>query len=166
MLNNAEEYITQVTDNTIITGKYVKLAVKRHLEDLKRKDIYFDAKAGDRAIQFFGFLKHTKGRNFVGKEFELSGWQAFIIYCLFGWKNLNGDRRFRLSYTEVAKKNGKSTLAAGIGLYMMIADGEAGAEVYSCATTRDQAKIVFNEAKNMVSKSTDLSSLITVYQHN
>jgi phage terminase large subunit-like protein len=166
MINNAEEYITQVTDGTIITGKYVKLAVQRHLNDLKREDIYFDKKAGDRAIQFFGFLKHTKGRNFVGKEFELSGWQAFIIYCLFGWKNLNGDRRFRLSYTEVAKKNGKSTLAAGIGLYMMIADGEAGAEVYSCATTRDQAKIVFTEARNMVVKSHDLSNLITVYQHN
>lgn len=166
MTNNAEEYIKQVSEDKVIVGRYVKLSVQRHINDLKRDDIYFDAKAGNRAIQFFGFLKHTKGRNFAGKDFELTGWQAFIVYCLFGWKNLNGDRRFRLSYTEVAKKNGKSTLAAGIGLYMMIADGEAGAEVYSCATTRDQAKIVFTEAKNMVSKSTDLSKLITIYQHN
>jgi phage terminase large subunit-like protein len=166
MVNNAEEYIKQVSEGKIPVSKYVKLAVERHLNDLKRTDIYFDSKAGNRAIQFFGFLKHTKGRNFVGKEFELAGWQAFIIYSLFGWKNPNGDRRFRLSYTEVAKKNGKSTLAAGIGLYMMIADGEAGAEVYSCATTRDQAKIVFTEARNMVVKSPDLSKLIVAFQHN
>jgi phage terminase large subunit-like protein len=166
MTNNAEEYIDQVLNKKILVGKYVRLAVERHVNDLKRTDIYFDRKAGDRAIQFFGFLKHTKGRVFAGKDFELSGWQAFIIYSLFGWKNLNGDRRFRLSYTEVAKKNGKSTLAAGIGLYMMIADKEPGAEVYSCATNRDQAKIVFNEARNMVKVSPDLSGLVTVFAHN
>lgn len=166
MVNNAEEYIKQVLNNEIVVGKYVKLSIQRHINDLKRDDMYFDSQAGDRAIQFFSFLKHTKGRNFAGKDFELTGWQAFIIYSLFGWKNLNGDRRFRLSYTEVAKKNGKSTLAAGIGLYMMIADKEPGAEIYSVATQRDQAKIVFNEARNMVKVSPDLSGIVTVFAHN
>ena len=166
MINNAEQYISQVLNNEIVTGKYVKLAIDRHIRDLERTDIVFDPKAGDHAIQFFCYLKHTKGRNFAGKDFELTGWQAFIIYSLFGWKNLDGNRRFRLSYTEVAKKNGKSTLAAGIGLYMMIGDKEPGAEVYSCATNRDQAKIVFNEARNMVKVSKDLSKIVTVFTHN
>jgi len=162
----AEEYIKAVMQKKIVVCKWVRLAVERHLLDLKRDDLAFNKEEGLRAIDFFTYLKHTKGRNFAGNKFELSGWQAFIIYCLFGWKKKDGSRRFRLSYTEVAKKNGKSTLAAGVGLYMMVADGEPGAEIYSCATTRDQAKIVFTEAKNMVGVSPDLSELITVYTHN
>lgn len=161
------DYIDKVLKEEITACKYVKLAVQRHVNDLKRKDIYFDEKAGMHCIEFFHrFLKHTKGRKFSGKEFTLSDWQQFIIYSLFGWKKKDGTRRFRLSYTEVAKKNGKSTLAAGIGLYMMIADGEPGAEVYSCATTTDQAKIVFTEAKNMVKHSNKLYEKIEVFSHN
>lgn len=161
-----KKYIEDIISGKVLACKYNKLSVERHLSDLKRKDIYFDEESAMRAIDFFSYLKHTKGRNFAGNQFELAGWQAFIIYALFGWKNLDGSRRFRLSYTEVAKKNGKSTLAAGIGLYMMNADGEPGAEVYSCATTRDQAKIVFNEARNMVKVSPDLSGIVTVFTHN
>jgi len=161
-----KQYIVDVMDGKVTVCKYVRLAVERHVRDLKRDDIVFEEKSGYRAIEFISLLKHTKGRNFAGLQFELAGWQAFIIYCLFGWKNLDGSRRFRLSYTEVAKKNGKSTLAASIGLYMMVADGEPGSEVYSCATTRDQAKIVFNEARNMVKASPELSRVITVYTHN
>lgn len=165
-MTKAEQYIQQVTDGSKIVCTEVKQAVQRHLNDLKRDDIYFDPKAAARAIKFFSFLKHSKGRNFAGKEFELSDWQEFIIYCLFGWKNPDGSRRFTMSYTEVAKKNGKSTLAAGIGLYMMISDGEPGAEIYSAATMRDQAKIVFNEAANMVKKSPHLTKRVEVFAHN
>jgi phage terminase large subunit-like protein len=161
----AEQYINEVLNGKMVCRE-TKLAIERHVRDLDRKDIYFDVNAASRAIKFFSFLKHSKGRNFAGKEFELADWQEFIIYSLFGWKNLDGSRRFRMSYTEVAKKNGKTTLAAGIGLYMMVADGEPGAEIYSAATQRDQAKLVFNEARNMVRTSKDLSGMITVFTHN
>lgn len=165
-MNSAHQYIDEVTSGNIVVCKYVKLAVQRHLNDLKRKDIYFDEKAAFRAMGFFDYLKHTKGAEFAGKQFILSPWQAFIIYSLFGWKTVDGIRRFSFSYTEVAKKNGKSVLAAAIGLYMMIADGETGAEVYSAATLRDQAKIVFDEARRMVQTSSDLSGMVTVFSHN
>jgi phage terminase large subunit-like protein len=161
-----EQYISDVLSGKKITGNYEKLAVKRHVSDLERKDMYFDEVSGKKAIDFFKFLKHTKGRKFAGTEFQLSDWQQFIIYSLFGWKNPDGSRRFRMSYTEVAKKNGKSTLAAGMGLYLFIADKEPGAEIYSAATQRDQAKIVFNEARNMVKTSPELNKLVTVFSHN
>jgi phage terminase large subunit-like protein len=165
-VNSAEQYILDVKSGKQVVCLYVKLAIDRHLNDLKRKDIYFDVKAGEKAMKFFSFLKHSKGAEFAGKEFILSPWQAFIVYSLFGWKYPDGTRRFSFSYTEVAKKNGKSTLAAGIGLYMLVADGEQGAEVYSAATIRDQAKIVFDEAKRMVQKSPDLAEIVTVFAHN
>jgi len=166
MRNKPEEYIEDVLNNKIVVCRYVKLAVQRHVNDLKRTDIYFDEKAAGEAIRFFTLLKHFQGKNFAGKEFELSGWQAFIIYSLFGWKKQSGLRRFRLSYTEVAKKNGKSFLTAAISLFMLVGDSEEGAEVYSCATTRDQAKIIFTDSKNMVLKSPELSQLIQIWQYS
>jgi len=165
-MNKAEQYIKDVTENKVIACKYVKLAAKRHIQDLKRKDLIFDQKAGEKAMDFFSLLKFSKGIEFAGKEFILEGWQAFIVYLLFGWKNSEGIRRFSFSYTEVAKKNGKSELAAGIGLYMLIADGETGAEIYSAATQRDQAKIVFEAAKRMVKLSPELSQHVRVLKHN
>jgi phage terminase large subunit-like protein len=81
---------------------------------------------------------------------------AFVVGCLFGWRRSDGLRRFRSAYCAVPRKNGKSTLSAGIGLYLLVADGEQGAEVYSAATTRDQARIVFDEAKRMVTASPSL----------
>ena len=96
--------------------------------------------AGRHAIAFFGFLRHSKGE-WAGQTFALAPWQAFVVGCLFGWQRADGLRRFRTAYCAVPRKNGKSTLSAGIGLYLLVADGEQGAEVYSAATTRDQARI-------------------------
>ena len=86
----------------------------------------------------------------IGDE-TLAPWQAFVVGSLFGWQRGDGLRRFRTAYCAVPRKNGKSTLSAGIALYLLVADGEQGAEIYSAATTRDQARIVFDEAKRMVS---------------
>jgi phage terminase large subunit-like protein len=114
----------------------------------------FDARAADRVRRFFRlFLRHSKGE-WAGKSFELLEWQwRDVIGPLFGWKRSDGTRRFRRGYIEVPKKNGKSTLAAGIALYLLVADGEPGAEVYFAASDRDQAAICYNEAANMVEVS-------------
>lgn len=124
---------------------------------------YFDPAAADKACRFFPtFLRHSKGQ-FAGQPFTLLDWQANeIIRPLFGWKRPDGTRRFRKAYVEIPKKNGKSTLAAGIGLYLLIGDGEPGAEVYSTAVTRDQAGIVHGEAVNMVKASEGLSSYLRI----
>lgn len=155
-------YIHGVLDGTIPAGKLVKLAVERHVRDLEtgpKRGLRFDRAAAEHAIAFFGFLKHSKGE-WAGKLFELSPWQQFILWVLFGWKRADGLRRFRTAYIEVPRKNGKTTLMAGIGLYLMVADGEPGAEVYSAATKRDQAKLSWDEAVRMVKSSPALSKMI------
>lgn len=108
------------------------------------------------------FLCHSKGE-FAGQPFELLDYQRDdIIFPLFGWLNEDRRRRFRTAYIELPKKNGKSTLAAGVGCYMLVGDGEQGAEVYSAATDRDQASIVHREAINMVEASPELSAILRI----
>lgn len=119
---------------------------------------WFDKKAADLAVAFFEkLLMHSKGE-WAGQPFRLQEWQRDdIIRPLFGWKRADGTRRYRHAYIEIPRKNGKSTLCSGIGLYLLLADGEPGAEVYSAAADRDQARIVFDEAKAMVESSPALS---------
>ncbi|AWW32164.1 terminase large subunit [Echinicola strongylocentroti] len=163
-----DQYISEVQSGEIVTCKWVKLAVERHLDDLENggeRGLVFDPSAGERAIKFFSFLKHYKG-SYAGKPFELLPWQQFIIFVLYGWKLTSGERRFRYAYVEVSRKNGKTTFASGLSLYSLIMDREDGAEVYTSATKRDQAKIAFNDAKAMTEKSPHLAKYIDVYQHN
>lgn len=124
---------------------------------------WYSAEMADYAVNFFHkFLCHSKGE-WAGKPFRLLEWQEWgIIRPLFGWIRADGTRRFRRAYIEVPKKNGKSTVCAGIALLLLKADGEQGAEVYSAAADRDQASIVFNEAKNMVLSSPYLEELLMV----
>lgn len=162
------EYIHGVTDGTIPACQFIRLAVARHTSDLETgaaRGLHFDRQAAEHALRFFGFLKHSKGE-WAGQPFELSGWQQFLIWCLFGWKRADGLRRFRTAYIEVPRKNGKSTLSAGIGLYLMVADGEPGAEVYAAATKRDQARITHSEATRMVKASPALGRMVKTYRDN
>lgn len=169
--NAAEQYVADVLAGKIVVGKLVRLAVERHVRDLERsKDedypYRFDPEAGNRAIRFFGILKHSKGE-WAGQSFQLSGWQAFIQWCGYGWKRKkDGYRRFRIIYIEVARKNGKSTYAAGNGIYLLVADNEAGGEVYTAATKRDQARIVHGEAIRMVRASPALKKHVGVVRDN
>jgi len=112
---------------------------------------YFSTKAADRAVAFFEeWLCHVKGE-WAGQPFLLEPWEREIVRRLFGWhRRSDGTRRYRKCYVEIPRKNGKSLLAAGIALYCLFADREPGAEVYSAATNRDQAGMVFNPAKGMV----------------
>lgn len=167
----ALKYANDVISGAIVAGKLVKLAAKRFLRDLKNgheRGLFFDKVAAQHVVDFFGFLRHSKGEWGAngGQTFVLSPWQVFILANIFGWKRADGTRRFREAYVEVARKNGKSTFVAGIGLYMLLADGEPGAEVYSAATKKDQAKIVFDEAVRMRAKSPFLSNRIQAPRGN
>lgn len=115
-------------------------------------DSRYDEKKADHAVAFIQNLKHTKGK-WDGKPFFLLPWQEQIVRDIFGIVNPEGKRQFRSAYIEIPKKNGKSELAAAIALYLLYGDGEASAEVYSCANDRSQASIVFDVAKRMVGKS-------------
>lgn len=119
---------------------------------------YFDAAAADHVIAFFEFyLRHSKGR-WAGKAFTLQPWQQDITRRLFGWKLPDGTRRYRKAYIEIPKKNGKSTWLAGLELYALVADGEAGAEVALLAVDKDQAGNVFRECATMVRQSPELNT--------
>lgn len=164
----AIQYQKDILSGKIPSCKWVKLAMNRQIDDLKKgkkRGLHFDQTAAQRAIDFFSFLKHWKGRH-SGQTFHLLPWQEWMIMVIYGWKREDGSRRFRYSYAELARKNGKTTLAGGNALFALIADGEAGAEIYTAATKRDQAKIAFNDAKSMVQNSPDLSKIIEIYQHN
>ena len=114
---------------------------------------HFDIKKANRPIEFIEkFCKHSKGQ-WAGKPVILDLWQKAMIQSIFGFVDDNGIRRYREVFVIVARKNGKSTLLSAIGLYMLFADGEGGAQVCCVAGKKDQAKIVFDEAKNMVSQS-------------
>lgn len=163
----AEIYAEQVRSGEILVCEYVRLAVERYYADLDRaldKGWYFDKKAAMRAIRFIEKLKHTKGE-WAGQRFRLEPWQQFVLWNIFGWKNADGTRRFRYVYIEIARKNGKTALSAGIGLYMLFADGESRPEVYSAATVKDQAKICFSDAVEIV-KATDLKNYLTPYRNS
>lgn len=149
----ARDYRASVASRKIRACKWVKLACKRQEDDLKRfkkhsSYVWNEAEAA-RVCQFIELLTHTKGE-LAGQRIHLEPWQVFILTTVFGWRRKSdGGRRFRRVYIEVPRGNGKSCLSSGVALYCLLADREPGAEVYSFATTRDQAKIVFGDAKVM-----------------
>jgi phage terminase large subunit-like protein len=157
--DRATDYAQAVVAGKIVAGPHVRNACRRHLDDLAKgrgRGLSFDLAAADRAIRFFETkLKLSEGQ-FEGKPLLLHPSQAFKIGSIFGWKRQDGTRRFRRAYVEEGKGNGKSPLAGGIGLLGMMADGEAGAEVYAAGATKTQAGILFQDAVKMVDKSPDL----------
>ena len=166
-IHPAEQYAQQVLAGEVMVCEFVTLAVKRYYNDLENaldKGWYFDRKAAIRAIGFIEKLKHTKGK-WAGQRFKLESWQQFILWNIFGWMKADGTRRFRYVYVEIARKNGKTALSAGIGLYMLFADGEARPEVYSAATVKDQARICFSDAVEIV-KKTDLKNYLSPYRNS
>ena len=167
------QYVESVVSGEVVVGRWEGLAVARYVADLERPSgesgddsIWFDEAAARRACRFFQFLKHSKGQ-WAGTTLQLEPWQLFAVWNLFGWRQTrDGMRRFRTAYLEVARKNGKTTWAAGIGLYLLDADGEPGAEVYTAATKRDQARIAHGEATRMVKASPLLRKRIRVFKDN
>ena len=130
-------------------------------------DFYFDERAATIAVNFFEkLLRHSKGE-WAGQPFVLQPWQRDqIIRPLFGWKRPDGTRKYRVAYIEVPRKNGKSSLAAGIANLLLFADDEPSAEVYSAAADRDQAAIVFDEAKAMTEGAPVLARRVDIYKRS
>jgi phage terminase large subunit-like protein len=155
--DRATAYAQAVVDGEIVAGPHVRNACRRHLEDLKRTDIKYEPAAAARALSFFEDKLRLSEGQFEGQPFHSQPPQDFIIGSIFGWKRLDGTRRFRRAYIEQGKGNGKSPLAGGIGLYGLTYDDEAGAEIYSAGATKEQAGILFRDAVKMVEKSPALS---------
>lgn len=153
----ADLYIEQVLSGDIKACKWVKLACQRQRDDRAKPKLThewpweFDEARANSICNFIQRLPHVKGR-WATPNIELRGWQAFILTTLFGWIDADEFRRFRTALILVPRKNSKTTLAAGVALYMLMADGEPGAEVYSAAVTRDQARISWETAKVMVER--------------
>ena len=161
-------YVADVLSGAQVACKWVRLACERHARDLEdggERGLRFDEQTARQAILFFTLLKHSKGE-WAGRPLHLAPWQQFIVASLFGWKREDGTRRFRTSYLEVARKNGKTTMAAGVGLYLMLADGEPGAEIYSVATKRDQARISHSEATRMAKSSPAVRREVRIFRDN
>ena len=163
----AKRYAEQVVAGEVIACRWVQRACQRQLEDLSRfkgktSPFAFNPKLtdqdgrsfhpADNLCAFIERLPHVKGP-LAGSPITLEPWQVFILSTVFGWVRSDGKRRFRRSYIEVPRGNAKSTLSSAVALYMLAADREGGAEVYSLATTRDQARIVFGDAQSMARKS-------------
>ncbi|WP_198333645.1 terminase large subunit [Psychrobacter namhaensis] len=159
----AEKYARDIVSGKIIACKWIILACQRHLDDKeKSKDkdypYKFDAAKAERIAKFLQLLPHTKGKWAQKREtIDLEPWQLFSICIPFGWvKKRDGLRRYQKIVVFVPRKNGKSIIGGGIGNYMLVADNEYGAEVYSGATTEKQAWEVFRPAKLMVERTPDL----------
>jgi phage terminase large subunit-like protein len=187
-LHPAEQYARDVVKGKVVACGWVIKACRRHLDDLKHgkeRGLFFDQPAAERALKLIGTLSHSKGE-WANQRLVLEPWEQFIVWNLFGWKRAKhprwviekngqvedtaGTRRFRTAYIEIARKNGKSTLGAGIMLILAFADevssGEPGAESYTAATRRDQARIVHGEAVRMVRKSPMWKRNISIYKDN
>lgn len=164
-VRSAHHYVRDILDGTILVNKWVRLACERHRKDLIRSatdpdwPYWFDPVRAERAIRFIELMPHVKGKwARQGGKLVLSPWQRFFVASVFGWverEETDGRhlRRFREVTLIVPRKNGKSSLAAPLGLYMLLADGEPGAEVYSGATNEKQAWEVFGPAHKMVSRT-------------
>lgn len=130
------------------------------------KGFWLDQEAGERVTSFIErYCRHSKGE-WAGQLIELEPWQRLAIEIGFGWMRPDGTRRFRILYIEVPRKNAKSTTAAALGLYLLVGDQEPGAEVYSSATKKDQAKIVHDAAAAMVKASPELKRWLKSYRNN
>jgi phage terminase large subunit-like protein len=146
------DYCEDVLAGRVVTGRYVRLAVERHLRDLedgKSRGLYFNHQAGQRVIDFFSRLNHHKGEK-AKTPILLEPNQQFYLYTLFGWMQEGGLRRFFKSYKEVARKNGKTTECAGKGMYTALLDNEQGAQVYFVATKEEQARIGFDDVWKII----------------
>ena len=156
------QYWESIENSSIIVSQKVYKTYRKIVNDIFRTDweYTYNAQRAQHAIDFIErFCRHSKGK-YGGQKIELELWQKAMLATIFGFVDLDGNRKYREALLIVGKKNGKSLLASAVGLYLQNADGEPGADVYAVATTRDQAKIVWLEAKRMVRKSPSLAKRI------
>lgn len=164
MPDPATDYARAVGAGKIVAGRPVRLACKRHLDDLVHgpaRGLVWDLEEANRVIDLIGEMPLPDGSPFVVQPS-----QAFIVGSLFGWRLTDGGRRFRTAYIEEGKGNGKTPLAARIGVVGIVGDGRHAAEVYTAGVTRDQAQYLHNDAKLVCEASADLRALIDIGAFN
>lgn len=167
-------YAEGVLGGDIVAGPHVRAACQRHLHDLERgadRGLVWDQDAADYAMEFISYLRLPEGEvdesgDVDGDPFVLFGAQQFIVGSIFGWHRTDGTRRFRTAYVEMGKGNGKTPLAAAVGLLGLVGDQEPAAEVYTAGVTRDQAGYLFGDARNMALASKALHSRLQIDAHN
>lgn len=172
-LDPVTAYATGVVAGAVIASRLVTQACQRHVDDLKTaktKGLVWRPEKAQEPIDFFAEIlclpEHTDAQEEATDEevaprpFVLQPWQQFIVGSLFGWYTTQGFRRFREAYIETAKGSGKTPLGAGIMLYLLVADGEKGAQIFAAAVSRDQAGLAFRDAVRMVEASPHLKGLI------
>jgi phage terminase large subunit-like protein len=164
-------YARSVIDGQVVASRLVRQACDRHVADLTRADLVWRPEKAQLAIEFFAEVLFLPERtdaddrvqvnppSAAPEPFILSPWQAFIVGSLFGWYTPQGFRRFREAYIETAKGSGKTPLGAGIMLYLLVADGQRGAQVFLAAVTREQSGIAWRDCRAMVEASPDLIAL-------
>jgi len=174
-IDQAHGFMRGVLQGDVPACKWVRLTVQRQVDDLARETSdqwpwVFDPARAVRPCEFIELLPHIKGKWARDRRLiDLGAWQSFILTTVFGWVHRDtGLRRFRDVYLEIPRKNAKSTLSSGVALFMLTADGEPGAEIYSAATTKDQARIVFDDAKQMAERTPDMRTYLglAILQHS
>jgi len=168
-VNEIDRYADAIASGATLAGVYHRLSCDRHIRDRARErsaefPYYFDLAHAERFFLFASKLKHYKGE-WAGQSIDLQPFQRFRLGSIFGWRHVDtGRRRFRTAYNEIPRKNGKSLEAAIVALYVTFFDGEAGAEGYCVATKREQARVVFDDAKQLV-KASGLRNRIAGSEH-
>jgi len=161
------QYALDVVEGRRVAGQTERLACQRHLDDLARQGSddfpwVFDETRANRIYTWFRYCHHVEGP-LAGKPIELLPFQQFDLGCIFGWVHREtGLRRFEKAYIQEARKNGKSTILAGVGLYLMAGDGEESPAVYCAAVDKEQARIIYRAAKAMAQKSPDIRKRLKI----
>lgn len=159
--NPIREYWSKIESGEEIVGYKIRKTYKKIIYDMDHpNEFFYSNKRANHIIEFAeNYCRHSKGK-YGGKPVRLELWEKAHLATVFGFIDINGNRKYRESILIVGKKNGKSLLASIVGLYMQVADGEMGPEVYAVATKKDQSKIIWLESKRMVRKSPSLSKRI------
>ena len=161
--NPIREYWARIQSGDEVVSAKIEKTYRKLVFDLdhpNESEFFYEPKRANRVLEFAeNFCKHSKGK-FGGKPVRLELWEKAMLAAIFGFVDIEGNRKYREAILIVGKKNGKSLLASIVGLYMMTADGEPGPEVYAVATKRDQANIIWQEAKRMVRKSPALDKRV------
>lgn len=163
-------YAERVSAGEVPAGKWHRLACDRHLRDVKASEAgsrwLFRPTLAEKAFRIFSLCRHYKGE-WAGSRIHLEPWQQFVVGSIMGWVDRDtGYRRFRNAFIELPRGSGKSTLAAGLLLYFAFFDGEGGAEAYSVATKKDQARISFQAARQMLLRAPALGKHLTIGKYN
>ncbi len=164
-LDRAYQYAADVRDGLIPVCKLTRLAVDRWYRDLEtggERGLHFDENAAARFFRFSGYCRQYEG-DWAGHPIDFEPWQCFGLANIFGWMRADGTRRFRIAYEKVGRKNGKTTKAAVVANYGLLADQEGGPRVYSAATKREQAAELYDAAVAMLEQSPKLFRLVKKY---